>query len=92
MLDKGSESLEKVRYIDGSLCSPNGIKMIVLRAKKELTAFDLELDSDDSDLGFWISSTGKTHNVRCRYFKTSKGKLASIGSGNNCKICGGDNG
>ena len=39
---------------------------------------------------FWITSTGKTHNSKCRYFGTTKtGKWTNKGSGNNCKICGG---
>ncbi len=37
----------------------------------------------------WISSTGKTHNASCRYYKTCKGFSSKKGSGDNCKICGG---
>lgn len=39
--------------------------------------------------GFWISSTGKRHNSRCRYYKTSRGREGSGGEGIPCKICGG---
>lgn len=38
---------------------------------------------------YWISSTGKTHNSSCRYYRTCKGHASDKGSGNNCKICGG---
>jgi hypothetical protein len=38
---------------------------------------------------FWITSTGKTHNSKCRYFGTTKtGKWSIKGSGNNCRVCG----
>ena len=47
--------------------------------------------TDAADRGkFWITSTGKTHNSRCRYFGTTKtGKWSNKGTGNNCKTCGG---
>lgn len=38
---------------------------------------------------YWISSTGKTHNSSCRYYKTCKGRASDTGTGNDCKICGG---
>lgn len=38
---------------------------------------------------YWISSTGKTHNSSCRYYRNSKGHASDRPSGNNCKICGG---
>lgn len=37
----------------------------------------------------WISSTGKAHNSRCRYYAVGKGGFANPGSGIACKICGG---
>lgn len=39
---------------------------------------------------FWISSTGKTHNSNCRYYNNCKGHFSPVGSGDNCKLCGGD--
>lgn len=40
---------------------------------------------------YWITtSTHKTHNATCRFYKSSRGYYASTGSGNNCQICGGD--
>lgn len=38
--------------------------------------------------GYRISSTGKRHNSRCRYF-TSKGRACPSNEGVACKICGG---
>ena len=39
---------------------------------------------------YWISSSsGKTHNSSCRYYKKSKGHGSDTPSGNDCKICGG---
>lgn len=39
---------------------------------------------------YWVtSSSGKTHNSSCRYYKNSKGYESEKGTGNNCKICGG---
>ncbi|MEK7954306.1 bZIP transcription factor [Luteolibacter soli] len=39
--------------------------------------------------GYWISSTGKRHNARCRYYATSKGRSGSATEGVACKVCGG---
>lgn len=39
--------------------------------------------------GYWISSTGKRHNARCRFFGTSKGRSGSATDGVACKVCGG---
>lgn len=39
---------------------------------------------------YWISSTGKTHNKGCRYYRACKGRASDTPSGVNCKICGGD--
>ena len=39
--------------------------------------------------GYWISSTGKRHNSRCRYYETSKGRVGSATEGVACKVCGG---
>lgn len=38
---------------------------------------------------YWISSTGKRHNARCRYYQTSKGRSCTANEGIACKICGG---
>ena len=40
---------------------------------------------------YWISSTGKTHNKNCRYYRACKGHASDTPSGVNCKICGGAN-
>jgi hypothetical protein len=39
--------------------------------------------------GYWISSTGKRHNSRCRFYATSKGRSGSATEGVACKFCGG---
>ncbi|MCW1913032.1 bZIP transcription factor [Luteolibacter sp. GHJ8] len=39
--------------------------------------------------GYWISSTGKRHNARCRFYATSKGRSGSASDGVACKVCGG---
>jgi hypothetical protein len=39
--------------------------------------------------GYWISSTGKRHNARCRFFGTGKGRSGSATDGVACKVCGG---
>jgi hypothetical protein len=39
--------------------------------------------------GYWISSTGKRHNARCRFYGTSKGRSGSATEGVACKVCGG---
>lgn len=38
---------------------------------------------------FWMSSTGKRHNPRCRYYGTGKGRSCGASDGVGCKICGG---
>lgn len=39
---------------------------------------------------FWITSSGKTHNKKCRYFgMTESGRYSETPSGETCKICGG---
>ncbi len=42
-----------------------------------------------SGAAFWISTTGKRHNARCRYYGTSKGRSGSATEGVACKVCGG---
>ena len=38
----------------------------------------------------WIStSNGQRHNSRCRYFKTTEGRLGAPDEGKACKLCGG---
>lgn len=38
----------------------------------------------------WLTtSSGKRHNSRCRYFKTTIGKLCGPDEGQPCKLCGG---
>lgn len=39
--------------------------------------------------GYWISSTGKRHNARCRFYATSKGRKGAASDGVACKVCGG---
>lgn len=39
--------------------------------------------------GYWISSTGKRHNPRCRYYRTCNGHEGGPTDGVACKICGG---
>ena len=38
---------------------------------------------------YWLSSSNKRHNSKCRYFKKSKGKSCGKDDGTPCKICGG---
>jgi hypothetical protein len=38
---------------------------------------------------YWISTTGKRHNPRCRYHGTGKGRSGSATDGVACKVCGG---
>jgi hypothetical protein len=38
---------------------------------------------------YWISSTGKRHNARCRFYGTGKGRSGSASDGVVCKVCGG---
>ncbi len=53
------------------------------------TAAACSLSLASSEAVYWISKTGKTHNSTCRYYKTCKGFASPVGSGDNCKICGG---
>jgi hypothetical protein len=39
--------------------------------------------------GYWISSTGKRHNSRCRFYGSGKGRSGSATDGVACKVCGG---
>lgn len=39
--------------------------------------------------GYWISSTGKRHNSRCRFYGSGKGHSGSATEGVACKVCGG---
>ena len=38
---------------------------------------------------YWMSSTGKRHNKRCRYYGTGAGHTCGQNDGVPCKICGG---
>lgn len=42
-----------------------------------------------SGASYWVSTAGKRHNARCRYFGTSKGHSGSASEGIACKVCGG---
>lgn len=48
-----------------------------------------ESDASAEPVGYWISSTGKTHNHGCRYYGKGNGEHRVISSDINCKICGG---
>jgi hypothetical protein len=37
----------------------------------------------------WISSTGKRHNSKCRYYGSTKGRAGTSAEGTACSICGG---
>ena len=41
------------------------------------------------DGGWWLSSQGKRHNSKCRYYKMGKGRSCGKGDGAPCKKCGG---
>ena len=44
----------------------------------------------EGQLTHWFTtSSGKRHNNRCRYFKTTEGRLCSSDEGKPCKLCGG---
>ena len=44
----------------------------------------------DGEKEFWITSSGKTHNSSCRYYRTTKsGRYSDKPSGDSCKVCGG---
>ncbi|PYK96476.1 MAG: hypothetical protein DME19_19585 [Verrucomicrobia bacterium] len=38
---------------------------------------------------WFTTSSGKRHNSRCRYFKTTEGRLCGPEEGKACKLCGG---
>jgi septal ring factor EnvC (AmiA/AmiB activator) len=37
----------------------------------------------------WVTSTGKRHNAKCRYYGKGEGHTAKPGEGAACKVCGG---
>ena len=39
--------------------------------------------------GYWLSTSGKRHNGKCRYFKKTKGVSCEEKDGVACKVCGG---
>lgn len=41
------------------------------------------------DGGWWLSSSGKRHNSKCRYYKTGRGRPCNKEEGTACKKCGG---
>jgi hypothetical protein len=44
----------------------------------------------ESTLTYWISTSNRQrHNSRCRYFKTTEGRLGGPDEGKACKLCGG---
>jgi hypothetical protein len=45
--------------------------------------------AQDNSQAFWLSSTGKRHNKRCRYYGTGRGHPCGPNDGVPCKICGG---
>ena len=46
--------------------------------------------SEAEDGSYWLTtSSGKRHNEKCRYYKTSKGRPCSRDEGTPCKACGG---
>jgi hypothetical protein len=45
---------------------------------------------EEVPLTHWLTiSSGKRHNSRCRYFKTTEGRLCGPDEGTPCKLCGG---
>jgi hypothetical protein len=45
--------------------------------------------AQDNSQAFWLSSTGKRHNKKCRYYGTGRGQPCGPNDGVPCKICGG---
>ena len=44
----------------------------------------------EGQLTHWFTtSSGKRHNIRCRYFKTTEGRPCGPDEGKACKLCGG---
>lgn len=41
------------------------------------------------DGGWWLSSQGKRHNSKCRYYKMGRGRSCGKDDGTPCKKCGG---
>lgn len=51
---------------------------------------NVQNDTSSEKATYWMtSSSGKRHNSKCRYFKTSGGRLCGANDGVACKICGG---
>jgi hypothetical protein len=42
-----------------------------------------------AETGFWMSSTGKRHNSKCRFYKNTQGYPCGPNDGIACKLCGG---
>ena len=43
----------------------------------------------EQETGYWLSTSGKRHNSKCRYYKKSKGIPCGSKDGTACKACGG---
>ena len=41
------------------------------------------------ETGYWLSTTGKRHNAKCRYYQKTKGIPCNAQDGIACKVCGG---
>ena len=49
-----------------------------------------ELEPEEIVLELWLTGTsGKRHNNRCRYYRTTAGRSCGPDEGTPCKICGG---
>lgn len=69
-----------------------GYPVIDVTSKKESQGAASPVVSQEQivdDGGWWLSSRGRRHNSKCRYYKMGKGRPCGKEDGDPCKKCGG---
>jgi len=58
-------------------------------AAKAAAAYQAIAGAEGQLIPWFTALSGKRHNSRCRYFRTTEGRLCSPDEGKPCKLCGG---
>lgn len=97
-IDQLQRTLERLQQENEHLRSENRqLRRLLAELKSEPAAENVEIPEASVEasreavgLTHWLTtSSGKRHNNRCRYYKTSAGRPCGPNEGTPCKICGG---
>lgn len=65
------------------------IDMTSMKGRQGASSSGVSQEPIVDDGGRWLSSQGKRHNSKCRYYKMGKGRSCGKDDGTPCKKCGG---